>query len=324
MPAPVAVYVVAAIGTVAAAIAFKEFIYEPHIAPKVERWAEEFLEKRRAKKAAAAARVAVPVFVRSETETDSLINARDNDGKSMYELENRSDDGVRQWRSQVGSAPSAGLRHRKPNEASSLPSRDPTLMYSPMSPSATHVLFDHSDALTNDSSPASTSTLSSRVASPLPHSTLFQTPLRAPPPPLMPLTPEPSVRGLPRGSSLLPSPVQTPQPVSPQHVAHSLSDSAHTSAHSPYQVPSLSLSHPLDLDSEHDLELLSAPASSRPASPFSELSVSGEDSQYHSFHSFGATMTSPPNETADDDLERWSSAGSEVSGSSWDSVDRTR
>ncbi|KAG2158168.1 uncharacterized protein EDB93DRAFT_749467 [Suillus bovinus] len=49
MPAPVAVYVFAAIAGVAAAVAFHEFVYEPHIAPAIERWAEDFLAKRRAR-----------------------------------------------------------------------------------------------------------------------------------------------------------------------------------------------------------------------------------------------------------------------------------
>ncbi|KAG2360846.1 hypothetical protein BDR07DRAFT_1335195, partial [Suillus spraguei] len=50
MPAPVAVYVVAAIASVAAAVAFHEFVFEPHIAPAIERWAEDFLAKRRARR----------------------------------------------------------------------------------------------------------------------------------------------------------------------------------------------------------------------------------------------------------------------------------
>lgn len=50
MPAPVAVCVVAAIAGVAAVIAFHEFVYEPHIAPAIERWAEDFLANRRARR----------------------------------------------------------------------------------------------------------------------------------------------------------------------------------------------------------------------------------------------------------------------------------
>lgn len=50
MPAPVAVCVVAAIAGVAAVIVFYEFVFEPHIAPAIERWAEDFLAKRRARR----------------------------------------------------------------------------------------------------------------------------------------------------------------------------------------------------------------------------------------------------------------------------------
>lgn len=50
MPAPVAVYVVAAIAGAAAVVAFHEFVFEPHIAPAIERWAEDFLAKRRARR----------------------------------------------------------------------------------------------------------------------------------------------------------------------------------------------------------------------------------------------------------------------------------
>ncbi|KAG1800708.1 hypothetical protein EV424DRAFT_232302 [Suillus variegatus] len=50
MPAPVAVCVVAAIAGVAAVIAFHEFVFEPHIAPAIERWAENFLANRRARR----------------------------------------------------------------------------------------------------------------------------------------------------------------------------------------------------------------------------------------------------------------------------------
>lgn len=43
------VCVFTAIATVATVIAFHQFVYEPHIAPAIERWAEDFLAKRRAR-----------------------------------------------------------------------------------------------------------------------------------------------------------------------------------------------------------------------------------------------------------------------------------
>ncbi|KAF8171249.1 hypothetical protein K438DRAFT_1773375 [Mycena galopus ATCC 62051] len=105
------------------------------------------------------------------------------------------------------------------------------------------------------------------------------------------------------------------------------------SASSTHAVPSLSLSHPLELD----LELVSAPSSSRPDSPFSDFgheqfhSLSGHASSFahehdpsESFHSVlsGSDISGSEvdldlgeSEVGDNDLERWSSAGSEVSGS---------
>ncbi|KAF8839323.1 hypothetical protein BDN67DRAFT_981912 [Paxillus ammoniavirescens] len=60
MPPPVAVYVVAAIAGVAAVYAFKELVYEPHIAPALESWAETFLERRRNARNRRASAVNVP------------------------------------------------------------------------------------------------------------------------------------------------------------------------------------------------------------------------------------------------------------------------
>ncbi|KAI6042192.1 hypothetical protein EDC04DRAFT_1024187 [Pisolithus marmoratus] len=47
MPPPVAVWVVVAVAGVAAAAAFHQFVYEPHIAPAIEAWAEDFVARRR-------------------------------------------------------------------------------------------------------------------------------------------------------------------------------------------------------------------------------------------------------------------------------------
>ena len=65
---------------------------------------------------------------------------------------------------------------------------------------------------------------------------------------------------------------------SPTISSRALSDSPPAREHSPSNsftspslVPSLSLSHPVDLDHEHGVELLSPP-SSRPDSPFSAVS----------------------------------------------------
>ncbi|KAF8178039.1 hypothetical protein BJ912DRAFT_671819 [Pholiota molesta] len=49
MPAP-AVYVLAIVGTVGAVLAFKEFVYEPHIAPAIDRWKLEYRTARDARR----------------------------------------------------------------------------------------------------------------------------------------------------------------------------------------------------------------------------------------------------------------------------------
>ncbi|KAI6098593.1 hypothetical protein F5141DRAFT_433512 [Pisolithus sp. B1] len=48
MPPHVAALVVVAVASVAATAAFYQFVYEPHIAPAIEAWAEDFIARRRA------------------------------------------------------------------------------------------------------------------------------------------------------------------------------------------------------------------------------------------------------------------------------------
>ncbi|KAJ7075605.1 hypothetical protein B0H15DRAFT_934634 [Mycena belliarum] len=348
MPAPVAVgiYVLAAIGSVAAGLAFKEFVYEPHIAPRVERWAEEFLANRRARKMQRAGFAAVPVPSHSGKHSDyGHGDGREDteaDARSTYELESLVANEVRSWRAQVdaGRGEGSGLRHRKNGSMTALDESNIIIPYSPMTP--THVLFDPAEAMSlAASSPVSTSTMSSRVPTPSPHSTLSHS-FRMPPPPgtmQAPPTPEPSTHGSPAHTPL-PIPANTsvlapPAPptaflsaVLPEPQDPFLSSSE---MHSPHHVPSLSLSHPLDLaaDAERDLELLSAPASSRPVSPFSELSAfSQSHDDTDAFQSFtlspGPELTvlsaSEAGSEAGDD--RWSNADSEISGSSWASAGR--
>ncbi|KAF7310208.1 hypothetical protein MIND_00394500 [Mycena indigotica] len=343
MAPPVVVYVVVAVSVVGAALAFKEFVYEPHIAPRVERWAEEFVSKRKAKKAAKQrTREAVPVPGSSAgTETGKVGEGRrsmtvtDLDTKNTYELETMVAHEVSQWREQVQGV--STLRQRRP--ASALDESNVIIPYDPMAP--THVLFDDSLSV---GSPGSS--ISSRVPTPLSNSTLSNQSFRTPPPPVAfqaPPTPDPSVH-----------------PSSPAPSHNPFEDGSATSEpfSSPAHVPSLSLSHPVDLaaDAEHDLELLSAPSSSapsdssRPVSPsaFSESAFSTTDEQV--FHSFtmspsmtlGSTNVMPGgpsfrvpaspavnslgmssgSDIGDDELERWSNAGSDITGSesSWTSA----
>ncbi|KAJ7761173.1 hypothetical protein DFH07DRAFT_1059858 [Mycena maculata] len=333
MPAPavVGVYVLAAVGTVAAGVAFKEFVYEPHIAPRVERWAEEFLAKRAARKRRKAGLAAVPVANKRSDDDghggDDGTTDLEGDGKSVYELESVVANEVRQWRSQVGAGPST-LRHRPRGTSSALDESNLQIPYSPLTPTQTHVLFDPADALTETvSSP--TSTISSRVATPSPHSTLSHSAFRVPPP-RAPPTPEPSVHASSPSASPFPTPAPLANPFEPASTAPP--NPFELALASPHHVPSLSLSHPLDLASEHDLELLSASSrSSRPASPFSDSDFrAGSHEQFYSFASsprLGVLSASEGGSDVDadaDELERWSSAGSESeiggSESSWASA----
>ncbi|KAJ7622593.1 hypothetical protein DFH06DRAFT_1305573 [Mycena polygramma] len=351
MPAPVAVgvYVLAAVGTVAATLAFKEFVYEPHIAPRVERWAEEFLAKREARRMRRAGGSAVAVPSSPGNGGDVGFGAGSGmdyagDNKSTYELESLVANEVRQWRSQVDltrGEGASGLRHRKTGSStiSALDESNIIIPYDAMTP--THVLFDPADGLSTCSP---TSTMGSRVPTPSPASTLSHSAFRAPPPMQAPPTPEPSVHGSPFSSPFSsPVPDSPPQTAAaadvfvsraaPSPTAFPAPDAAEDPFASPHHVPSLSLSHPLDLDAE-DLEILSAP-SSRPSSPFSEFSaLSRGGAQEDEFHSFtlspgpertvlSASTSAAGSEAGDElDLERWSNAGSEVSGSesSWASM----
>ncbi|KAG8219069.1 hypothetical protein J3R82DRAFT_4826 [Butyriboletus roseoflavus] len=79
MAPPVAVYVFAAVVSVAAVFAFKEFVYEPHIAPKLEAWAEDFLERRRTARNRRASAVPVRTSRRRHSSSSSSSTNHNND-----------------------------------------------------------------------------------------------------------------------------------------------------------------------------------------------------------------------------------------------------
>ncbi|KAF4619764.1 hypothetical protein D9613_004738 [Agrocybe pediades] len=192
MPAP-AVYVLAILGTVGAALVFKEFVYEPHIAPAIDRWKVEYQAARRRRQAQAAAM--------HRSETDLLMSERDGSSSSRREAHNDDNDDyisdddkplatsskllkdglllrrqasyqdsvelddlvareVSEWRNE---ATGQVLRQRKNvSEHSAMDESNHSIPFSPLSPSKTHVVID--------SSP-STSASGSRVPS-LPQSPL--------------------------------------------------------------------------------------------------------------------------------------------------------
>ncbi|EGO02403.1 hypothetical protein SERLA73DRAFT_71524 [Serpula lacrymans var. lacrymans S7.3] len=158
MPGP-AVYVVAVVVGLGACVMFKDFVYEPHIAPTLERWAQDFVERRRARRQ----REQVPVSV-SVNPGPSTRRARSNDGDSgaeggsVYELEGLISREVDEWRNKVDrSQNQLRFRNNAASEAerysfssNTLDESIASLPYTPIVP--THVV-------SNDSSPM-TATLS--------------------------------------------------------------------------------------------------------------------------------------------------------------------
>ncbi|KDQ63950.1 hypothetical protein JAAARDRAFT_187345 [Jaapia argillacea MUCL 33604] len=87
MPAPAAaVYVAVAITGVAVVIAFKEFVYEPHIAPKLEKWAEEYVASRRERRRLRGLVPSRPHTTLFESRPPSPLRSGD-DNQSTHELE---------------------------------------------------------------------------------------------------------------------------------------------------------------------------------------------------------------------------------------------
>ncbi|KZP19426.1 hypothetical protein FIBSPDRAFT_955529, partial [Athelia psychrophila] len=110
MPAP-AVYVIAILGGAAAAVAFKQFVYEPHIHPRFQNWRAEYTARRRRR--------------RGLVELDSTVGGHpDDDGdtelqslyqsdQEMRELQTGTPTGrVDEWRSGVDRFTPPGLRYR--------------------------------------------------------------------------------------------------------------------------------------------------------------------------------------------------------------------
>lgn len=97
-------------------------MYEPHIAPRVERWAEEFIAKRQARRRQKEGAVVVAVPLRGGNNEDEVLRNRkkrsdpgDNDAedKQSFELEKLVAKEVHEWRSEVGRSQVLGARHRK-------------------------------------------------------------------------------------------------------------------------------------------------------------------------------------------------------------------
>ncbi|GBE80200.1 hypothetical protein BKA93DRAFT_926731 [Sparassis latifolia] len=138
MPAP-AVYIIAALSAVVAVVAFKEFVYEPHVAPKIEAWAEAFLENRRRRRHRLTA-APVPQYTTQDGRDENRARRSGSDGERgemPVELEQLVTQEVNEWR---GSPNGSGLRHRR--TAGMMDESNTFIPYSTLSP--THVLFDSS------------------------------------------------------------------------------------------------------------------------------------------------------------------------------------
>jgi len=258
MPPP-AIYILAVVGTIAAGVAFKEFVYEPHIAPKIEQWAEEFLAKRQARRRQRSGAVAVAASRRGHTDENpsrrrgKLSDSVDEERRSI-ELENLIAKEVREWRSEVDRSQVQKLRHR--NNAAPSSSRNVLdesthdIPFVPISP--THIVYDSSEPSTPTSTlPSRASSISARVSflREAPSNSTLRSPLHVDSELQDPIS-DSLVGIVPAGTA---SPIPS------------------LAVRSPSAIPSLSQSFPQELDYEHGLELLSAP-SSRPDTPFSSFS----------------------------------------------------
>ncbi|KAJ3935943.1 MAG: hypothetical protein NXY57DRAFT_351147 [Lentinula lateritia] len=139
MPAP-AVYVIAVLGTVAVGFAFKEYVYDPHIKPKVRQWQTEFAAGREARRRRRMP-VAVSVPVNHNTDSDDSDEESDSGKSRGYEMETLnptqvrtrtrtlSREGIESWRTGIQSTISATtLRKRNTATTSTMPADSRSLI----------------------------------------------------------------------------------------------------------------------------------------------------------------------------------------------------
>ncbi|KAH9854920.1 hypothetical protein C2E23DRAFT_752344 [Lenzites betulinus] len=170
MPAPAVYIAVAVIGVVAVGFAFHELVYEPHIAPKVEVWAESFLERRRQKKRQRQGPVLAnphPFETGDENHTrrssDSIKDKKDDYDQRQTSIELGHLASKQPDARSRDAGPSVGLRQRKPVPA--IDESTPHIPYPAMDP--THVLFDTTEPPSPGGRSSSGSSISSRASSPL-------------------------------------------------------------------------------------------------------------------------------------------------------------
>ncbi|OSD04416.1 hypothetical protein PYCCODRAFT_1443724 [Trametes coccinea BRFM310] len=210
MPGPAVYIAFAVVGVVAVGVAFHEFVYEPHIAPKVEIWAESFLERRKQKKRQRQGPILADPHPLEQGDENSLRRLvsdprdkkNDDDDYSMsIELEQLAAKEREAWRQDTG--PSSGLRQRKATSA--IDESNISIPYPAMSP--THVIFDNSEPPSpGGRSSSGSSPLSSKHSSPSQQTAVLPGPRS-----IVVKSPSPPPRNM---SPRLPTPMSNYTPVS--------------------------------------------------------------------------------------------------------------
>ncbi|KIJ57296.1 hypothetical protein M422DRAFT_23354 [Sphaerobolus stellatus SS14] len=124
MPGPAIYIVVGVVGAVAAGIAFKEFVYDPHVAPKIDEWTQAytaFLRERRRERAAAH----TTMYNKSPSDEDS--SEGDRTGVELESILQREME-------HLGESTSLRRRNVARDEPSILEDPIPSISYAPLSP----------------------------------------------------------------------------------------------------------------------------------------------------------------------------------------------
>ncbi|KXN88974.1 hypothetical protein AN958_06436 [Leucoagaricus sp. SymC.cos] len=303
MPAP-AVYALAVVGTFGAIYAFHQFVYEPHLAPRIEQFAEEWIARRRARRMQQQGPIGVPASIplrrrrgSHSRHSDSTLSDSDSDsspnplqgspshrrngsrGLSRSQMKSHGADfdesfarEVSEWRNEVErNQTSGGLRHRTNIGVHVMDESINPIPHPTMSP--THVIFDTSAPTTPTTTSFSRLSSPPIQVSPLQAADIESTLHASPTRPSAPLKPSPlsQVRTpLPPLPTRAPSHSASPNPspISPSATTP-VPDRSPPSFPSP--IPSLSQSYPQELDRERGVELLSPPSSGT-SSPFTTFS----------------------------------------------------
>ncbi|KAF8967494.1 hypothetical protein BDZ97DRAFT_1755920 [Flammula alnicola] len=266
MPAP-AIYVLAIVGTVGAVIAFKEFVYEPHIAPAIDRWKAEYQAARHRRRMAAIHQAQAEVQMtqtqkkepkpRASDKFSDEDNSDDDDDDSghgkgsstasskfmkgglllrrpEWDVQNQRDVELdnfvaREVSEWRSEVTGQVLRQRKNVSEHAMDESIHAIPYVPLSPSRTHVVFD-------PSSP-STPSAGSRVPSPPP-----PPPVLAPPTGVSTTGPSPTIEPQVRSSSA--APVAREEPVDPIQSVVSVSVPVSSPVSSILASPASPMIHP--------------------------------------------------------------------------------